>query len=77
MSQRGISAHISRIAKKAGVRLSMHMLRKGFGCRIAKQLGRGDAPVLHRLMRHSSMQLTMDFYAGVDDALEDRMGMLK
>jgi integrase len=76
ISRRGIGARISKIAKAAGVRLSMHKLRKGFGCRIAKQLGRGDAPVLHRLMRHSSMQLTMDFYASTDDALEDRMRML-
>jgi integrase len=30
---------IAAIAKKAGVRLSMHRLRKGFGCRVAKQLG--------------------------------------
>ena len=76
LTRRGIGARISKIAKKAGVRLSMHKLRKGFGCRIAKQLGRGDAPVLHRLMRHSSMQLTMDFYASTDDVLEDRMRTL-
>ena len=54
----------------------MHRLRKGFGCRVAKQLGRGNAPVLHRLMRHSSMQLTMDFYASVDDVLHDAIGQL-
>ena len=55
------AAHYVRLlAKRAGVKLSMHRLRKGFGCRVAKQLGRGNAPVLHRLMRHSSMQLTME-----------------
>jgi integrase len=68
-----VSHVVSAMAKKAGVRLSMHRLRKGFGCRVAKQLGKGNAPVLHRLMRHSSMQLTMDFYASVDDALADAL----
>ena len=53
------------------MKLSMHKLRKGFGCRIAKQLGKGNAPVLHELMRHNSMQITMDYYANVDDALQD------
>jgi len=59
------------MAKQAGVRLSMHRLRKGFGCRAAKQLGKGNAPILHTLMRHSSMQVTMDFYASVDDVLQE------
>ena len=52
-------------------------VRKGFGCRVAKQLGKGNAPVLHRLMRHSSMQVTMDYYASVDDALQDAIRNLK
>jgi len=60
----------------AGVKLSMHRLRKGFGCRVAAQLGRGNAPVLHRLMRHSSMQITMDFYASVDNVLHDAIRQL-
>jgi integrase len=46
----------------------MRRLREGFGCRVAKQLGKGNAPVLHELMRHSSMQITMDYYANVDEA---------
>ena len=54
----------------------MHRLRKGFGCRVAAQLGKGNAPVLHRLMRHSSMQITMDFYASVDDVLHDAIHQL-
>jgi len=54
----------------------MHRLRKGFGRRVAAQLGKGNAPVLHRLMRHSSMQVTMDFYASVDDVLHDAIGQL-
>ena len=72
----GVSQYVRLLAKRAGVKLSMHRLRKGFGCRVAKQLGKGNAPVLHRLMRHSSMQLTMDFYANVDDTLHDAIGQL-
>ena len=71
LSRHGITSKIRDMAKRAGVKLSMHKLRKGFGCRIAKQLGKGNAPVLHELMRHSSMQITMDYYANVDDALQD------
>jgi integrase len=50
--------------------MSMDSLRKGFGCRVAKQLGKGNGSILHSLMRHSSMQITMDYYASVDDALQ-------
>jgi integrase len=76
LSEAGVSQFVRLLAKRAGVRLGMHKLRKGFGCRVAQQLGRGNAPVLHRLMRHSSMQLTMDFYANVDDVLHDAIGQL-
>jgi integrase len=76
LSRAGISSRVREMAKQAGVRLSMHKLRKGFGCRAAKQLGKGNAPILHSLMRHSSMQVTMDFYASVDDALQDAIGGL-
>jgi integrase len=69
---RGAISHvILKLAKKAGVKLSMHKLRKGFGCRAAKILGQSGAAVLHELMRHASMQTTMDYYACVDDALQD------
>jgi integrase len=71
LTRNGVTSRVIGIAEKAGVKLSMHRLRKGFGCRVAKQLGKGNAPVLHALMRHSSMQVTMDFYANVDDALQD------
>ncbi|MBX7105617.1 MAG: tyrosine-type recombinase/integrase [Gemmataceae bacterium] len=69
----GVSQRVRGFAKRAGVPLSMHRLRKGFGCRVAKQLGKGNAPILHELMRHSSMQITMDYYASVDDALQEAM----
>jgi integrase len=65
------------MAKQAGVKLSMHRLRKGFGCRVAKQLGKGNAPVLHRLMRHSSMQVTLEYYASVDDVLQEAITGLR
>jgi integrase len=76
LTRNGITNRIISIARKAGVKLSMHRLRKGFGCRVAQQLGKGNAPVLHRLMRHSSIQVTMDFYANVDDVLHDAMQLL-
>jgi integrase len=76
LSANGVSNRVLALAKKAGVKLSMHRLRKGFGCRVAKQLGKGQAPVLHELMRHSSMQVTMDFYASVDDVLQEAISEL-
>lgn len=71
LSRSAITGRVRELARRAGVKLSMHKLRKGFGCRVAKQLGKGNAPILHELMRHSSMQITMDYYASVDDALQD------
>jgi integrase len=76
LSRNGITNRVIEMARRAGVKLSMHRLRKGFGCRVAKQLGKGNAPVLHELMRHSSMQITMDYYASVDDALQDAINEL-
>lgn len=76
LSRKGVTSKIRELAKRAGVKLSMHKLRKGFGCRVAKQLGKGNAPVLHSLMRHSSMQITMDYSASIDDALQDAIKSL-
>jgi integrase len=70
LSRNGITNRVIEMARQAGVKLSMHRLRKGFGCRVATKLGRGNAPILHELMRHSSMQITMDYYVNVDDALQ-------
>jgi integrase len=53
------------LAKRAGVKLSMHSLRKGFGCRYA---GKVSAQILQRLMRHADIKTTMAFYANVDEA---------
>jgi integrase len=76
LSRNGITNRVLAMAKQAGVKLSMHRLRKGFGCRVAKQLGKGNAPILHELMRHSSMQVTMDYYASVDDVKQDAINSL-
>jgi integrase len=57
---------VIRLAKKAGVRLTMKTLRRGFGCRYA---GKVPAQVLQKLMRHSDIKITMDYYANVDDAV--------
>jgi integrase len=61
----GIGERVIRLAKRAGVKLTMHSLRKGFGCRYA---GKVPAQVLQKLMRHSNVALTMAYYANVDDA---------
>jgi integrase len=76
LTRNGATNYVRLLARRAGVKLSMQQLRKGFGCRVAKKLGKGNAPILHRLMRHSSMQITMDYYASVDDVLHDAIGQL-
>jgi integrase len=63
-----ISQRIIRLARQAGVKLTMRTLRRGFGCRYA---GRVPAQVLQRLMRHSNIAITMDYYANVDAAVEE------
>jgi integrase len=56
------------VARQAGVKLTMKSLRKGFGCRYA---GKVPAQVRQKLMRHSNIAITMDYYANVDDAVEE------
>jgi integrase len=62
---RAVGNRITELARQAGVRLTMKSLRAGFGCRYA---GKVPAQVLQRLMRHSNIRVTMDYYANVDDA---------
>jgi integrase len=64
----GMSRRIVSLSRNAGVKLTIHSLRKGFGCRYASK---GPAQVLQRLMRHSSIKTTMDYYANVDAAVEE------
>ncbi|MHB1421581.1 MAG: tyrosine-type recombinase/integrase [Gemmataceae bacterium] len=61
-----MTGRVIYLAKLAGVRLTMHTLRKGFGCRYA---GRVPAQVLQKLMRHRNIKTTMDYDANVDDAV--------
>jgi integrase len=63
----GVSLAVTKLARAAGVKLSMTTLRKGFGCRYA---GKVPAQVLQKLMRHASIKTTTDYYANVDDAAE-------
>jgi integrase len=67
ISESAVSDRVTRLAKLAGVRLTMHTLRKGFGCRYA---GKVPAQVLQKLMRHRNIRTTMDYYANVDAAVE-------
>jgi integrase len=66
--RQSMGTRIKKLAKAAGVRLGMHSLRKGFGCRYA---GKVSAHVLQKLMRHSDISMTMAFYVNVDAAVED------
>jgi integrase len=68
VTEGAISDRVIRLAKRAGVRLSMHTLRKGFGCRYA---GKVPAQVLQRLMRHANIKTTLDYYANIDAAVEE------
>src|SRR5262249_35847606 len=64
----GVSQRVIDLAYEAGVKLTMHTLRKGFGCRHAARV---SAHVLQRLMRHASLKTTMDYYANIDQAVEE------
>jgi integrase len=68
LSASGLSQRIVKLARRAGVKLTMRSLRRGFGCRYAST---ASAHVLQRLMRHASLKTTMDYYANVDDAVEE------
>jgi integrase len=63
----GVSQRVIRLAKRAGVKLTMHSLRKGFGCYYA---GKVPAQVLQKLMRYGDIKTTMTYFANVDDAVE-------
>jgi integrase len=63
----GVSQRVIDLAARAGVKLTMKALRRGFGCRYA---GRVPAQVLQKLMRHANIKTTLDYYANLDDAVE-------
>lgn len=64
----GVSQRVIDLAAKAGVKLTMKSLRRGFGCRYA---GKVSAHVLQKLMRHANIKTTLDYYANLDDAVEE------
>jgi integrase len=68
ISLSGVGHRVIALARRAGVKLTMKSLRKGFGCRYA---GKVPAQVLQKLMRHSNNKITMDYYANVDAAVEE------
>jgi len=63
-----VSALVVRTAREAGVRLTMRSLRRGFGCRYA---AKAPAQVLQLLMRHASINTTMDYYVNAEQAAID------
>jgi integrase len=65
---KAITDRVCRLARKAGVRLTMRALRRGFACRYAAKV---PAQVLQRLMRHRDIKTTMLFYANVDEAARE------
>jgi integrase len=67
-SPREVSRKFTRIAKAAGLKITLHDLRRSFGSRYAPLV---QAPVLQRLMRHADIKTTLAFYTNVDDVLEE------
>jgi integrase len=67
-SPREVSRKFTKLAKKAGLKISLHDLRRSFGSRYAAVV---PAPVLQRLMRHADIKTTLTFYADVDGVLDE------
>jgi integrase len=67
-SPREVSRKFTRIAGRAGLKISLHDLRRSFGSRYAPHV---QAPVLQRLMRHADIKTTLAFYTNVDDVLDE------
>lgn len=66
-SAHSLGHRVVLLARKAGVRLTMRSLRKGFVSRYAERF---PAQVVQRLARHSSITTTMAYYANIDRAVE-------
>lgn len=62
-----LSDRVTALAKEAGLKMTMHSLRRGFGSRYAAKV---PAQVLQKLMRHKKISTTMEYYVNVDDAVE-------
>jgi hypothetical protein len=57
-----------KLARAAGVKLTMRSLRRGFGCKYA---GKGSAHFLQKLMRHANIPVTLDYYFSFGRAVEE------
>jgi len=71
----GASGVVSKCCKAAGVKGTCHDFRRGFATKWARRL---PAQALQRLMRHSAISTTLDYYAvgdiGVEDAIWEGIG---
>ena len=65
---RRVSQKFGPLALKAGLRITLHDLRRSFGSRYAAVV---PAQVLQRLMRHANIRTTLEFYTDLDDALDE------
>jgi integrase len=63
-----VSRKFTRIAKAAGLKITLHDLRRSFGSRYAAVI---PAVMLQRLMRHADLKTTTRFYTNVDDGLAE------
>jgi integrase len=67
LTPKGLSTAVQKLCAKAGLRLTLKALRRGFGCCYAVRV---PAQTLQKLLRHANISTTMDHYANVDDAAE-------
>jgi integrase len=67
-SPREVSRKFTRLARRAGLKITLHDLRRSFGSRYAAVV---PAQVLQRLMRHADIKTTLEFYTDLDDVLDD------
>jgi integrase len=67
-SPREVSRKFTKLARKAGLKISLHDVRRSFGSRYAAVV---PAPVLQRLMRHADIKTTLTYYTDVDGVLDE------
>jgi integrase len=67
-SPREVSRKFGRLARKAGLKITLHDLRRSFGSRYAAVV---PAQVLQKLMRHADIKTTLEFYTDLDDVLDE------
>lgn len=65
---REVSRKFTKLARSAGLKITLHDLRRSFGSRYAAVV---PAAVLQRLMRHADIKTTLTYYTDVDDALDE------